>query len=51
VRRLMEELDINGSFDVYWQGTRSSGWVGKPGGDDHEVVVTIKALAPSVAEA
>jgi hypothetical protein len=46
VRAMMEAMGINGSFDVRQDGSRSTGWVGKPGGDDYEVVVTIKPLSP-----
>ena len=45
VRRMMDELEINGSFDVRADGSRSTGWVGKPSGNDFEVVVIIKPLS------
>ena len=44
-RRMMADLGLVGSFDVRADGSRSTGWVGKPGeGDDVAVVVTIEPL-------
>ncbi len=44
-RRMMEDLGLVGSFDVRADGSRSTGWVGKPGeGDDVAVVITIEPL-------
>lgn len=42
----MKSMGINGSYDVRFNGSRSTGWVGKPSGEDFEVVVTIKPLPP-----
>lgn len=42
----MKQAGINGSYDVRFDGCRSTGWVGKPSGDDFEVVITIKPLPP-----
>lgn len=46
IRAAMQAMGINGSYDVRWDGSRSTGWVGKPTGEDYEVVVTIKPLPP-----
>lgn len=47
VRNMMGALGLVGSFDVRADGSRSTGWVGKPGeGDDVAVVVTISPLPP-----
>lgn len=47
VRDMMLVLGLVGSFDVRADGSRSTGWVGKPGeGDDVAVVVTIAPLPP-----
>jgi len=46
IQAAMKALGINGSYDVRLDGSRSTGWVGKPGGKDFEVVVTIKPLPP-----
>jgi hypothetical protein len=46
VRSMMDAIGIKGSFDVRQEGNRSVGWVGKPSGEDYEVVVTIKPLPP-----
>lgn len=46
IARAMKELGLNGSYDVRLKGWRSTGWVGKPGGDDVEVEVIIKPLPP-----
>lgn len=46
IQRAMKEMGANGSYDVHFEGSRSTGWVGKPGGQDYEVVVTIKPLPP-----
>ncbi len=46
IQAAMKAMGINGSYDVRWDGSRSTGWVGKPTGDDFEVVVTIKPLPP-----
>lgn len=45
---MMKAQGLVGSYDVRFKGSRSTGWVGKPGeGDDVEVVVTINPL-PSI---
>lgn len=49
IQRAMKDLGLNGSYDVRFEGSRATGWVGKPGGDDFEVVVTIKQL-PQISE-
>lgn len=46
IQKAMKEAGINGSYDVRFDGCRSTGWVGKPTGEDFEVVVTIKPLPP-----
>jgi hypothetical protein len=46
IQAAMKSLGINGSYDVRLEGSRSTGWVGKPTGVDFEVVVTIKQLPP-----
>lgn len=50
-RQMMEALGLNGSFDVRWQGGRSKGWVGKPGGEDVTLVIVIEPLPPVDAPA
>lgn len=44
VTRMMDELRLAGSYDVVVDGQRNTGWVGKPGGADVEVSLTIKPL-------
>ena len=46
ITRAMTELGLAGSYDVHFEGSRSCGWVGKPGGDDVELVVTVNLLPP-----
>ncbi len=47
IRAAMEAMGLVGSFDVRWEGSRSTGWVGKPGeGEDVAVVVSIERLPP-----
>lgn len=43
-RKMMAELGLVGRFDVRWEGSRSTGYIGEPGGNDVEVVVTIRPL-------
>ena len=51
-RELMATLGLVGSFDVRADGSRSTGWVGKPGeGDDVAVVITISPLPPMEGDA
>lgn len=46
-RVMMKSLGMVGRYDVRWQGSRSTGYVGKPGeGEDVEFVVTINKLPP-----
>jgi hypothetical protein len=44
VQAAMKTMGIKGSYDVRFEGSRSTGWIGKPTGEDFEVVVTIKSL-------
>lgn len=44
VQSAMRSIDMVGCYDVRWEGSRSTGWVGKPCGDDYEVVVTVRKL-------
>ena len=46
IQEAMKSLGFNGSYDVRFDGSRSTGWVGKPGGDDFEVVVAVNPLPP-----
>ncbi|MGN5373293.1 hypothetical protein [Sphingomonas hankookensis] len=47
---MMKSLGFVGRYDVRYEGSRSTGYVGKPGdGDDVEVVVTIRKL-PAIGE-
>lgn len=44
---MMKSLGFVGRYDVRYEGSRSTGYVGKPGeGDDVEVVITIRQLPP-----
>ncbi len=44
---MMKALGFVGRYDVRYEGSRSTGYVGKPSdGDDVEVVVTIRKLPP-----
>lgn len=46
-RVMMEALGIRGSLSVKLDDQGSNhGWVGKPGGEDVEVVVTVRTLPP-----
>lgn len=46
-RAMMEALGIKGSLSVKLDDEGSNhGWVGKPGGEDVEVVVTVRTLPP-----
>lgn len=51
-REMMKSLGLVGSFDVRYEGSRHTGWVGRPGdGDDVAMVVTIETLPPIEEEA
>lgn len=44
---MMVSLGLVGSYDVRHAGSRSTGWVGRPGeGEDVALVMTIDALGP-----
>lgn len=44
---LMKSLGLVGRYDARYEGSRSTGYVGKPGdGDDVEVIVTVRKLPP-----
>lgn len=44
-RSMMESLGIKGSLSITYDGQGSHhGWVGKPGGEDVEIVMTVKTL-------
>jgi hypothetical protein len=45
IQAAMKSLDMGGRYDVRWAGSRSTGYVGKPTGDDYEVIVTVKKLS------
>ena len=44
VQAAMKSIDMAGRYDVRWDGSRSTGYVGKPTGEDYEVVVTVRKL-------
>lgn len=47
VEAMMKSLGFVGSFDVRYEGSRSTGWVGKPGdGDDMAFSLTVVPLPP-----
>lgn len=45
---MMKNLRLNGQFTVSLGrgGGTQTGWVGEPGGDDVEIVVTVNLLPP-----
>lgn len=46
-RAFMAELGVVGSYDVRADGSRATGWVGKPGeADEVAVTITIEPLPP-----
>jgi hypothetical protein len=42
IKRALEPLGIVGLVDVRFEGSRSTGWLGKPGVDDQIITVTIE---------
>ena len=44
VKAAMEQLEMAGRYDVRWNGSRSTGYVGEPTGEDYEVEVTVRRL-------
>lgn len=48
---MMVSLGLVGSFDVRYEGSRSTGWVGRPGdGDDVALTLTVAPLPPISAD-
>ncbi|KQN91547.1 hypothetical protein ASE90_01710 [Sphingomonas sp. Leaf67] len=47
IQSAMKSLSLVGSYDVRWDGSRSTGWVGRPGdGEDVAVTVSVAKLPP-----
>lgn len=47
IQAAMKSLGLVGSYDVRWDGSRSTGWVGRPGdGEDVAVTVSVTKLPP-----
>lgn len=46
VQRAMTDCGLVGRYDVRFEGSRATGYVGKPSGNDVEVVVEIRPLGP-----
>lgn len=47
IQAAMKSLGLIGSYDVRWDGSRSTGWVGRPGdGEDVAVTVSVAKLPP-----
>lgn len=44
--KMMMALGLKGSLEVSVENEKLTTWVGKPGGEDVEVVVTVRTLPP-----